>query len=86
MAIKLLVLPLLTALVVLGLELHAINPLLARFFIIEAAAAPAAGIILQVRSYGGDEQKIGALMLLSYMICTLTLPLWVAVWDMLTGH
>jgi predicted permease len=82
--IKLLVLPLLTVLVVLTLDLHSSNPLLARFFVIEAAAAPAAGIILQVRSYGGDEQKIGSLMLLSYIVCIITLPLWVAVWDVLT--
>jgi predicted permease len=83
LTIKLGVLPLLTIMVVLAIDLHSSNELLARFFVIESAAAPAAGIILMVRSYGGDEQKIGSLMLLSYIVCTLSLPLWVAVWEVL---
>jgi predicted permease len=43
---------------------------------------PAVGNILLVRSYGGDEEKIGALMLLSYMACILTMPAWLALFDM----
>jgi predicted permease len=85
LTIKLGVMPLLTILVVLAIDLQSSNELLARFFVIEAAAAPAAGIILMVRSYGGDEQKIGSLMLLSYIVCTLSLPLWVAVWEVLVS-
>ena len=85
LTIKLLLLPLITILIVLAIDLQASNQLLAKFFVIEAAAAPAAGIILMVRSYGGDEQKIGSLMLLSYIVCTLTLPFWVAVWEVLVS-
>jgi predicted permease len=81
--IKLLVLPVMTATIVLSLELHLTLPVFANFLVIEAAAAPAAGLILQVKSYGGDEHKVGSLMLLSYLACAVSLPLWIAVWHQL---
>jgi predicted permease len=85
MGIKLVLLPALTIAVLLALDVGASHPFLAQFFVIESAAAPAAGLILQVRSFGGDEQKIGSLMLASYAACTVTLPLWVAVWAVVSA-
>ncbi len=85
LTIKLMVLPALTITAVLATGMLVGNPLLARFFVIEAAAAPAAGIILLVRSYGGDEERIGSVMLIGYCLCTVTLPLWVALCDILTS-
>ncbi len=58
-------------------------PLLSDFLIIQAAAAPATGLILQVRAYGGDRQKVGAMMLIAYIICLLALPFWIALWHSL---
>lgn len=84
-AIKLMALPLITMAVVWMAGLDQTEPLLARFFVIEAAAAPAIAIILMVRTYGGDEQKIGTVMVLSYLACTVTLPLSVALWDVVAG-
>jgi hypothetical protein len=37
-----------------------------------------------VRTYGGDEQRVGSVMFLSYLACTVTLPAWVAVWSLLS--
>ena len=85
MAVKLLVMPVLTIGALQIFHLHQTNPLLAQFFVIEAAAAPAVAIILQVRTYGGNESRIGTTMVLSYLACTLTLPAWVAVWSMITN-
>jgi malate permease and related proteins len=82
LGVKLVALPLLTIFVVHTLGLEASHPLLARFLVIEASAAPAAGLILQVRSWGGDERKVGSLMLASYISCCFTLPLWLAVWEL----
>jgi predicted permease len=84
-AVKLGILPLLTVLVLRAVGLETVDPLLARFLVLEAASAPAAGIILQVRSYGGDEQKVGSLMLVCYAACLVTMPFWLAVWEALTG-
>ena len=61
------------------------NPLLASFLVLESAAAPAAGLVLQVRTYGGDEATIGSLMLASYVVCLATLPLWLAIWQAVAG-
>ncbi len=85
MSVKLLALPALTALTLHLTHLHTINPLLAEFFIIESAAAPAVALVLQVRTYGGDEQRVGSAMFFSYLACTVTLPAWVAVWRMIAG-
>jgi len=82
--IKQIILPVATALLLLQIGLQHSDPLLARFFMIQAASAPAVGIILQVRSYGGDEEKIGGLMLLSYLTAVFLLPAWVALWNTLS--
>jgi hypothetical protein len=82
LTIKLGLLPLLTVVAVRALGLEQVDPLLARFLVLEAASAPAVGIILQIRTYGGDEQKVGSLMLVSYAACVVTLPAWLAAWEL----
>lgn len=62
-----------------------VDPLLARFLVLEAAAAPASALVLQVRAYGGDEHKVGSLMLVAYAVCAIALPLWLAIWDVIAG-
>ncbi len=78
-------LPAATVAVLLATRLGADQPMLARFLVLESAAAPAVGLILQVRAYGGDEQKVGSVMLVSYVTCLISLPVWLAVWEMLAG-
>ncbi len=85
MGVKLVVLPALTALVVHLSGLAAANPLLAEFLVIEAASAPPVGVVLMVRTYGGDEQRIGSIMVFSYAACVLTLPAWIAIWRLISG-
>jgi predicted permease len=85
MAVKFVALPLVVAVVLQLLHLQITNPLLAEFFMIEAASAPAVALVLQVRTYGGDERRIGTAMFLSYLACTVALPAWVAVWRLIAG-
>lgn len=84
MAVKFGLLPALTVGVLSLTEIGATNPLLARFLVLQAASAPAVGLILQVRAYGGDEEKVGAVMLLSYILCLVSLPTWLAIWEMVS--
>lgn len=77
--IKYMLLPLIVLAVIYLTGLKQINPLLANMLMIESAAAPATALILQVRAYGGDRQTIGSIMLISYGICLLAIPFWVAV-------
>jgi hypothetical protein len=39
--------------------------------------------VLQVRVYGGNEQRVGTVMFLSYIACTIALPAWVAIWRLI---
>lgn len=83
--VKFILLPAATVGLLLATGLGAGDPLMARFLVLEAASAPAVGLILQVRAYGGDEQKVGTVMLISYVTCIASLSLWLAVWEMVAG-
>jgi len=85
LAVKYGLLPGLTVAVLSLTDIGTTNPLLARFLVLQAASAPAVGLILQVRAYGGDEQKVGTVMLLSYIACVVSLPVWLAVWELVGG-
>ncbi|MFW2366322.1 MAG: AEC family transporter [Desulforhopalus sp.] len=82
LAIKFVLLPLLTLLTVLFFSIGETNPLLAIFFVIESSSAPAIAIALQVKKYGGDEQKIGSILVLTYLACLVMLPFWIATWTL----
>jgi malate permease and related proteins len=79
--IKFVLIPIFTIMVLHFIGLKNANPLLANMLVIESAAAPATALILQVRSYGGDKQTIGSIMLISYALCLFTIPFWMAVWQ-----
>ena len=79
--IKFILLPALTFLILVVTGLQRSHPLLATFFIIQSAAPPAIVIMLQVNRYGGDEQKLGSMLLVAYLVCLLALPCWLALWD-----
>ncbi len=81
LTVKLVLLPAATVAVLLALDVAAVDPLLARFLVIESAVAPAANLILMVRTYGGRERELSSHMLLAYVACGLTLPVWIALWD-----
>lgn len=84
LSVKFIILPIITIFVLFYFEIYKTNPLLADFLIIQSAAAPATAIILQVKTYGGDEQKIGGMMLISYVVCLFILPFWLAYWKSIT--
>ena len=63
------------------LNINQYSALFATFLIIEASAAPATNIIVMIRKYGGDIQQVGSLLLVSYFIAILAMPLWMAVWE-----
>ena len=82
--IKLIAIPLISILVLYLFDLQTKDPLMAKFLVLQASAAPATGLILQLRKYGGDEQKISNIMLLHYIACIFLMPMWMAVWSLLT--
>ncbi len=84
LGVKYLLLPILTMAILQYFHLGQTHPLLADFFMIQAAAAPATGLILQVRTYGGDTEKVSATMLVAYLFCLIALPFWLAYWHGMT--
>jgi len=81
--IKLILTPIATIACLYFLGIAQSYPLLAKFFILQSAAAPATALIIQVRHYGGDEKKLSSVVLLCYLVCILTIPLWIAIWDII---
>jgi predicted permease len=78
--IKLIILPLFTIAILRLIGLGASYPILASVLVIQAASAPATATVVQVKHYGGDEQKISSIVLLAYLFCVIAMPFWVAVW------
>jgi len=82
--VKFLIIP---VLVIAILKMYALNeshPLLADVLVIQAAAAPATGFILLVRTYGGNLKKVGGIIFISYFVTLIAIPVWLTVWKMIT--
>lgn len=84
-SIKLILLPLLTMAAVHLSGIGETIPLLAVFFVIQSSSAPAIVLLLQVKKYGGNEQKIGSILLVSYLACLVMMPTWVSVWNLIAA-
>jgi predicted permease len=82
--VKFLFIPAMVVAVLYFFQVHQYSALLATFLVIEASAAPATNIIVMIRKYGGDTQHVGSLMLISYFVAILSMPLWVAFWAMIS--
>jgi len=78
--VKYILLPIVTIFILNFFNIGETHPLLADFFIIQAAAAPATGLIIQVRAYGGDVQKVASMMIVTYVVCLVAMPFWIAIW------
>ncbi len=82
-SVKYVLLPLATIFILNFFNIGETHPLLADFFVIQASAAPATGLIIQVRAYGGDVQKVAGMMIVTYVVCLVTMPFWIAIWHMI---
>jgi len=80
---KFILIPAIVFILIFIFKINETNKLFASFLLIEASAAPAANIIVMIQNYGGDVKKIGSLMLLTYLICMIAMPLWVALLNIL---
>ncbi len=80
LAVKFIMMPLLVIIVLYLFDVKSYYPLLSDLLVIEAASAPATTLILIIRTYGGDQQKYGSIILISYFVCIFILPFWLAVW------
>lgn len=78
--VRLIFVPICTIAVLMFTGLNNDYPLLCSLFVLQSSSSPATGLILQVKHYGGNEQEVGSILMLSYVACMFTIPLWLAVW------
>ncbi len=60
-------------------------PLLCSMLVIQAAAPPATNLIIIAKHYGGDTESFTSMMVIQYLICIAAMPIWIAVWQMISG-
>lgn len=55
--------------------------MLGLFLILQAAYPQASNLILQIRTYGGNRERVCAVLVTCYIGSLITLPLWVGLWQ-----
>jgi len=80
---KFIIMPVIVIAILYLFKLYENQPLLCDVLVIQAAAAPATALILQVRTFGGNLNKIGGITFISYFITLLAIPVWLTVWKMI---
>ena len=55
------------------------SPVLILLFILQGASPCATSLILQSKSYSDDSERIGTIIAICYIVCTFSIPLWVAI-------
>jgi malate permease and related proteins len=83
LGVKFLIIPLVTIIIMMLVNLKVTNSLVSDVILIQAISPPAIAILIQIKNYGGDAQKSGSLMLISYIACIVVIPLWMAVWKVI---
>ncbi|MEI6677503.1 MAG: AEC family transporter [Mariniphaga sp.] len=81
--VKFLIIPLVTIFAMMFFQIKETNPLLSDVILIQAVSPPAIAILIQIKNYGGDAQKSGSMMLISYIACIAAIPIWMAVWKVM---
>lgn len=79
--IKMIAVPAVVFLILYHSNLASNYPLLSNLLILEAAAPAATALIIQIRRYGGDQDKAGSILLFSYFACLFLIPFWLALWS-----
>ncbi|MEM9160617.1 MAG: AEC family transporter [Verrucomicrobiota bacterium] len=75
---KLIFMPLLMLLAMEFIPWLTSDPIIALLFILQAASAPATGLMLQAQSFGRNAERVSAVLFTSYLLCGVTIPLWTA--------
>ena len=61
------------------------NPLFEAFLLLEACSPPAVALTIQVKKYGGDDESVSAGLLIAYLGCLVTIPVFLSLWQVFSG-
>lgn len=78
---KLILIPAITLLLLVWMDLPPELSLLGLFWLLQAAYPQASNLVLQIRTYGGNAERVCAVLVAGYAVSLLTLPLWVGIWS-----
>lgn len=81
LVVKLLVMPALVVAVLATTSLGERDPVLSVMLVLQGASAPATALILMVKTYGGDTEKAGTMLVIAYIVGLFTIPFWITVWE-----
>jgi predicted permease len=84
LTIRLMLVPIITIIILLLTGLNKNYPLLCNLLVLQSSSSPATALIMQVKHYGGKEQQLGSILLISYVACIITMPFWLAIWLTIT--
>ncbi len=55
------------------------TPILLLFFILQGASPPASTLVLQSSSYSDNSERIGTIIVMCYIVCIISIPIWVTI-------
>ncbi|MGB8226312.1 MAG: AEC family transporter [Sedimentisphaerales bacterium] len=85
LSVRLIVVPLAAIIVLKLMNIQSAYPLLCSLLVLQASSSPATSLIILVKHYGGEEEELGTILFLSYIVCIITIPFWLAVWTAITA-
>jgi predicted permease len=84
---KLIIIPAITVTTLHWIDLPGELSLLGLFWVMQSAYPQASNLVLQIRTYGGNRERVCAVLVSGYVVGLLTLPCWVGLWQWLqTTH
>jgi malate permease and related proteins len=78
---KLILIPAITLVILHLMELPPELNLLSLFWLLQAAYPQASNLVLQLRTYGGNAERVCAVLVTGYAVSLITLPVWVGLWQ-----
>lgn len=55
------------------------TPIITLLLVLQAASPPATSLAIQSQAYGGNTDRIASILLGSYLLCIVTIPMWILV-------
>jgi len=80
---KLIIIPSIAIIILHWMQLPKELSLLGLFWLLQAAYPQASNLVLQIRTYGGNRERVCAVLVAGYLVSLITLPTWVGLWQWL---
>lgn len=83
---KLIIIPAIAIVILHWMDLPEELSLLGIFWVMQAAYPQASNLVVQIRTYGGNRERVCAVLVAGYVASLITLPTWVGLWQWLQSR